>query len=348
MTGVENTVGQSYASGPEGVEVRLGVIGLGRMGSMHAENASRMPGVRVVAVSDPSGPAMRRSPADPHADWRELIDRHDIDAVLISSPSAAHCDQIIAAALSGKHIFCEKPIDLSLERISEALSVVEEAGVMLALGFNRRSDRNFSELHERIAAGAIGTPWMLRITARDPAPQPADYIRTSGGLFADMTIHDFDLARFLLGVEIVEVSAMGAALVSPELAEIPDIDCAITTLRFASGALGVIENCRQATVGYDQRAEVHGPLGTLLAENQRANTVVQADSSGVHHSQIAGFLAERYGEAYRNEIASFIDCIRSGRAPVASGDDGWRSALVAAAAQRSLIEGRPVQISEFS
>jgi myo-inositol 2-dehydrogenase/D-chiro-inositol 1-dehydrogenase len=308
--------------------------------------------LRVVAVADPHEESLERTAArlgvSGHADWRELIGRSDIDALLICSPSSAHCDQIIAGAAHRKHMFCEKPIDLDLGRIDEALRAVERAGITLQLGFNRRSDRNFGTLQRRIADGSIGTPWLLRITARDPAPQPAAYTRTSGGLFADMTIHDFDLARFLMGVEIVEVSAMGAALVDPALAAIPDVDCALTTLRFADGALGVIENCRQSPVGYDQRAEVHGSLGTLFAENEQADTVVQADAAGVHRSRIAGFLAERYDSAYLAELRGFADCLLTGTPPVATGEDGRRSAVLAAAAQCSLIECRPVATSEVA
>jgi myo-inositol 2-dehydrogenase / D-chiro-inositol 1-dehydrogenase len=335
----------------EGAEARLGVIGLGRMGAIHAANATRIAGLRVVAVSDPHAPSLaaasERLGAAGHPDWRELVARDDLDAVLICSPSPAHCDQIIAAAEAGRDVFCEKPIDLDLTSINEALDAVKRAGVTLQLGFNRRSDRNFAGLQRRLAAGAIGTPWLLRITARDPAPPPAEYVRTSGGLFADMTVHDFDLARFLLGEEVVEVSAVGAALVDPSLAEIPDIDCAITTLRFASGALGVIENCRQSAVGWDQRAEIHGPQGTLSAENEQADTVVHGDATGVHRSRIAGFLAERYDGAYRAELEGFARCLLAGAAPVASGEDGRSSALIAAAAQRSLVEHRPVKVLEI-
>jgi myo-inositol 2-dehydrogenase / D-chiro-inositol 1-dehydrogenase len=352
VTGIGTEHDSAVPGTGDDAEVRLGVIGLGRMGAMHADNAARTAGLRVVAVSDPHGPpleaAAARLDAAAHADWRDLLARSDIDAVLICSPSAAHCDQIIAAAAAGKHIFCEKPIDLDLDRIEEALDAAERAGVTLQLGFNRRSDRNFAALRRRIAEGAIGTPWLVRITARDPAPQPAAYVRTSGGLFADMTVHDFDLARFLMGIEVVEVSAIGAALVDPALAEIPDIDCAITTLRFADGALGMIENCRQSPVGYDQRAEVHGSLGTLLAENERADTVVQADATGVHRSRIAGFLAERYDRAYLAELRAFADCLLKGEPPVAGGEDGRRSAILAAAAQRSLVERRPVATSEIA
>ena len=349
MTRTEQT--RVPSSLPAGAEVRLGVIGLGRMGAIHAENAASVAGLRLVAVSDPYAPSLEaatsRLGVGGHADWEELVERADVDAVLICSPSAFHCDQVIAAAGAGKHVFCEKPIDLDLERIDEALHAVERAGVTLALGFNRRSDRNFVALQGRIADGVVGEPWLVRITSRDPAPPPEAYVRTSGGLFADMTIHDFDLARFLTGDEIVEVSAFGAALVNPALEELPDVDCAITTLRFATGALGVIENCRQSPVGYDQRAEIHGPLGTVYAENEQADTVVQADASGVHRARIAGFLADRYGGAYREELRSFAESLLTATPPVASGEDGRRSAIVAAAAQRSYDERRPVAISEI-
>jgi myo-inositol 2-dehydrogenase/D-chiro-inositol 1-dehydrogenase len=220
--------------------------------------------------------------------------------------------------------------------------------VPLQLGFNRRFDRNFAALRRRIADGVIGTPWLVRVSARDVSPPPAAYVRGSGGLFADMTVHDFDIARFLTGDEVVEVSAVGAALVDPGLAEVPDVDVAVTTLRFAGGTLGVIENCRQSSVGWDQRAELHGPLGTLLAENEQADTVVHADANGVHRSRIAGFLAERYGGAYEAEIRAFADCVRDRTAPLVSGEDGRRAAIVAAAAQRSMEERRPVATAEIA
>ncbi len=333
-------------------EIRVGVIGLGRMGAMRAGNATRIPGLRIVAVTDPQGPSLSatadRLGVDGHTDWRQLVARDDVDAVLICSPAAAHRDQIIAAAEQGKHIFCEKPIDLDLGRIGEALAAVRESGVTMQLGFNRRADRNFAALRERLAGDAIGTPWLIKLTSRDPAPQPAEYISTSGGLFADMTIHDFDLARFMMANEVVEVSAIGAALVEPSLAAIGDIDCAVITLRFADGSLGVIENCRQSAVGYDQRVEVHGPRGTLFAENEQADTVVQADARGIHHSPIPGFLAERYDGAYLAELRGFAECLIHGAPPVATGEDGRRSAILAAAAHRALVERRPVAVSEIT
>ena len=333
-------------------EIRLGVIGLGRMGAIHSAHARGIDGVRVAAVSDPvpavlEAAAVRlRCAGEP--DWRTLLARDDVDAVLICSPSAFHCEQIVAAARAGKPVFCEKPIDLDLGRIDETLEAVRDAGMILQLGFNRRFDRNFAGLRQRIADGVIGTPWLVRISARDVSPPPETYVRTSGGLFADMTVHDFDIARFLTGDEIVEVSAVGAALVDPGLAAIPDVDVAITTLRFASGALGVIENCRQSAVGWDQRAEVARAAGHAAGRERAGDTVVHADAGGVHRSRIAGFLAERYGGAYLAEIRAFADCVRDGTAPLVSGEDGRRAAIVAAAAQRSMEERRPVATAEIA
>jgi myo-inositol 2-dehydrogenase/D-chiro-inositol 1-dehydrogenase len=332
-------------------EVRVAVIGLGRMGTLHAENARHISGLQLVGIADPDPvrlqAAAARLDAPAHADWRELVQRDDVDALLICSPSASHCEQIIAGAESGKQMFCEKPIDLHLGRIDEALRAVDRAGVTLQLGFNRRSDRNFAALRSRVADGAIGTPWQIKITSRDPAPQPLDYIRTSGGLFADMTIHDFDLARFVMGSDVVEVSALGAALVDPDVRQLGDVDCAIVALRFADGSLGVIENCRQSAVGYDQRVEVHGPRGTLFAENERTDTVVQADATGMHHAPIPGFLADRYRGAYETELQRFADTLRHGGLAVATGEDGRQAAIIAAAAARSLHERRVVAISEI-
>jgi myo-inositol 2-dehydrogenase/D-chiro-inositol 1-dehydrogenase len=322
------------------------------MGVMHARHAGLIPGLRVAAVADPHEPSLRaaatRLGVGGHPDWQQMLEREDIDAVLICSPAVAHCDQIIAAAENRKHIFCEKPIDLDLSRIDEALAAVRRAGVTMQLGFNRRADRNFAALRNRIAEGAVGTPWLIKITSRDPAPQPAEYVRTSGGLFADMTIHDFDLARFIMRAEVLEVSAIGAALVDPSLMQIDDIDCAVTSLRFADGALGVIENCRQSAVGYDQRVEVHGPLGTLFAENEQTDTVVQADAAGIHRSPIPVFLAERYHGAYLTELEGFAEALLSGAQPVATGEDGRQSAIIAAAAQRAMQERRTVAISEIT
>lgn len=344
--------GQPFGAGFADREVRLGVIGLGRMGVMRAENARRIRGLRVAAVADPHEPSLRATAeqlgVSGHADWQQMLEREDLDAVLICSTASAHCDQIIAAAEHGKHIFCEKPIDLDLGRIEEALAAVRRAGVIMQLGFNRRADRNFVALRTRIAEGAIGTPWLIKITSRDPAPQPAEYVRTSGGLFADMAIHDFDLARFIMRTEVLEVSAIGAALVDPSLTQIDDIDCAVTSLRFADGSLGVIENCRQSAVGYDQRVEVHGPLGTLFAENEQTDTVVQADAAGVHQSPIPGFLAERYHGAYLAELQGFAEALLREAQPVATGEDGRQSAIIAAAAQRALKERRAVAISEIT
>jgi myo-inositol 2-dehydrogenase/D-chiro-inositol 1-dehydrogenase len=348
---LDQTAQTAQARARGGAEVRVGVIGLGRMGRMHAENLARVPGLRLVAVADPDRDrlvdASEQLGADRHMHWHELVERDDVDALLICSPSAMHCEQVIAGAETAKHMFCEKPIDLELDRIDEALRAVDRAGVTLQLGFNRRADRNFAALRARVADGMIGPVWQLRITSRDPAPQPLAYIRTSGGLFADMTIHDFDLARFVTGREVAEVSAIGSALVDPNVATLQDVDCAVVSMRFDDGSLGIIENCRQAAVGYDQRVELHGAAGTLLAENERTDTVVRADATGVHHSPIPGFLAERYHGAYLTELQHFSATLIQGAPVIATGEDGRRAAIIAAAAKRAMDERRVVTIAEI-
>ncbi|HLV80583.1 MAG TPA: inositol 2-dehydrogenase, partial [Chthonomonadaceae bacterium] len=244
--------------------IRVGVIGAGRIGKIHAENlARRVPGATVAAIADVNLPAAQETAAALQipaavADYTTLLKDPDVDAVAICSPSDTHARLIVEAAQAGKHIFCEKPIDYDLDRIDAALEAVSQAGVKLQIGFNRRFDANFAGVREMVAAGKIGAPHLLRITSRDPEPPPLTYSRVSGGIFLDMTIHDFDMARFLVGSEVVEVSTAGAVLIDPRFAEADDLDTAIVTLTFANGALGAIDNSRRAVYGYDQRVEVFG------------------------------------------------------------------------------------------
>jgi myo-inositol 2-dehydrogenase/D-chiro-inositol 1-dehydrogenase len=322
--------------------IPVGIVGFGRMGQLHAKSiVERTPALRLAAVSDPIATANPYG-VPHHRDWRELLP--EVDAVIICSPSDFHAEQIIAAARAGKHVFCEKPIDRDLERIATILDAVNEAGTVLQVGFNRRADRNFGALRERVAAGEIGVPYLLKITSRDPEPQTADYLRTAGGIFLDMAIHDFDMANFVLG-EIVSVSATAGALVDPSIAEIGEVDTAITTLTFASGAIGVIDNCRKASYGYDQRVEVHGSLGMIAAENEASNTVVLSDETGVHRPPLPNFFLDRYGEAYAREIQAFADAIR-GAGALADGRAGQHAVEVAVAAARSLAEQRAVDVAE--
>jgi len=329
--------------------VRVGIVGLGRMGRLHATNiAERVHALEVVAASDPAetaAAAARDLGITFVSDWRELVARDDLDAVLVCSPADHHAEQIVAAAAAGKHAFCEKPLDRTLAGIEPVLAAVGAAGTVLQVGFNRRADRNFATLRERLAAGELDAPWLLKITSRDPHPQPKEYVVESGGLFLDMAIHDFDLARFLLG-DVVSVSAAGGALVDPELAELGDVDTAITTLAFASGALGVIDNCRRASYGYDQRVEVHGRRGMLAAENELSSTVQLADETGFHRPPLPEFFLDRYGDAYARELEVFAAAVAGDAAPLADGVDGQQAVAVAVAARRSLAEGRTVSLRE--
>ena len=328
--------------------VRVGIIGLGRMGRLHAANvAGRVPALELAAASDPApdvAPAAAELGLPLTADWRELVADPRIDAVLVCSPSEAHAEQIVAAAEAGKHVFCEKPLDRSLEGIEHILAAVSAAGTILQVGFNRRADRNFASLRARLEAGEIGDPWLLKITSRDPHPQSKEYVLGSGGLFVDMAIHDFDLARYLLG-DVVAVSAAGAALVDPELAELGDVDTAVTTLGFQSGAIGVIDNCRQAAYGYDQRVEVHGALGLLAADNEVATTVQLADETGFHRPRLPEFFLDRYGDAYARELALFAEAI-AGAPVLADGRDGQHAVAIAVAAHTALRERRTVALAE--
>lgn len=333
-----------------GREFGVAILGAGRIGMLHAENiATAVPGLTLRVVADPvpaaTDQARERFGAEVGEDWRAAVHDPDVDAVIICSPTDQHAGQIREAASAGKHIFCEKPIDRNLKSIDELLAHVEEQGVKFQTGFNRRFDRNFAALRNRIVGGEIGDLWMLKITSRDPEPPPLAYLRDSGGLFFDMTIHDFDMARFLANAEIREVAASGSALVGEETEEADDIDTALVTLRFENGVLAQIDNCRQAVYGYDQRVEAHGRGGMLLADNERADTVTFADSSGFHRGPSPRFFLERYREAYVRELESFRDALAG--APVSvSGFDGRQAVLAASAADRAFREGRTVTLEE--
>jgi len=329
--------------------VGIGLVGAGRIGRLHAENVCRSTSAQLAAVADPclerarevgsacGAGAVFAAPAD-------LISQPGVDAVLVCSSTDTHAEIVEAAARAGKHVFCEKPLDLDPRRIEAVLAAVERAGVQLQVGFNRRFDAGFARIAAGVRDGEIGAPEMLRITSRDPAPPPLDYVRRSGGLFLDMTIHDFDLARFLVGDEIVEVQAAGSALVDPEIGRAGDIDTAVVLLRFARGALGCIDNSRRAAYGYDQRAEVLGPKGCLTAANVTPNRVARWDAGGQSEARPLHFFVERYRDAYVEELRVFLECVRGDRTPPVTGRDGLQATRIAAAAGRSLAERRPVAV----
>ncbi|GAB1482949.1 inositol 2-dehydrogenase [Treponema sp.] len=334
--------------------LRIGVIGAGRIGKIHAENiAYFIPEARLEGVADVNlsaemeawakGLGARIVSKDP----KDLLSDSNIDAVIICSSTDTHADLTIAAAKAGKHIFCEKPIDLTIAKVQAALSAVKTAKVKLQVGFNRRFDHNFSRIKELSLAGDLGDIHIVKITSRDPAPPPAKYVAVSGGIFMDMMIHDFDMARFQAGSEIVEVHATGAVLIDPEIGKAGDIDTAIVSLKFANGAIGVIDNSRKAIYGYDQRVEVFGSKGSAQAENDTPSTVKLSNDLGVIGEKPLYFFLERYKAAFIDEMKAFVAAVRDGTEPPVTGEDGLRNLLVAMAAKKSLMENRPVRIDEI-
>ncbi len=332
--------------------IRIGLIGAGRIGRVHAEHlAYRIPEANLVAVADIFVEAAEKLSADfqipaTYKDHRRIIEDKTIEAVVICSSTDTHAMMIEEAAAAGKHIFCEKPIDHNLSKIDRALAVVEQAGVKLQVGFNRRFDPNFKRVREIVAAGEIGDPHILHITSRDPGPPPIEYIKVSGGIFLDMTIHDFDMARFLMGEEVEEIYATGGVRVDPQIGEAGDIDTAIITLRFESGAIGTIDNSRKAVYGYDQRVEVFGSEGVVKISNNTPHTAVVSNANGVHSPLPLFFFIERYAEAYVAEMKEFIECIQQDTVPPVTGIDGRIPVVMAYAAKKSLEENRPVKLTE--
>ena len=275
----------------------------------------------------------------------EIMKSKDVDAVLIGSPTGFHAEQIQAASNAGKAIMCEKPVSLSVELIQQTLKVVENNQSTLMIGFNRRFDPNFAELEQRIRRGDIGAVEMVTVISRDPSPPPADYVKSSGGIFRDMMIHDFDMARFLVGEEFVVVHALGAALVDKAIGEAGDVDTAAVQMQTASGKIAVITNSRRATYGYDQRVEVHGSLGMVHAKNVHNTTVEVLSDKGYRADPIQNFFLERYFSAYSIELNSFIAAMESGnRDPKPNGYDGLQAQKLAEAATQSGQTGKPVEV----
>ena len=334
--------------------LNVAVIGCGRIGRIHAENlATRIPGARLVATADVAvnsakEVAMQLHVAKATGDYRELLADRAIDAVAICSSTDTHSRIIQEAAAGGKHIFCEKPIDYDLGRIRAALAAVEKANVKLQIGFNRRFDPSFAKVRELVASGAVGQPHVIRITSRDPGPPPLDYIKVSGGIFLDMTIHDFDMVRFLSGSEAEDVYAIGDALVDPAIRDAGDVDTAIVTMRLKNGALATIDNSRKAIYGYDQRVEVFGSKGSAAAGNRTPDAHVLADATGMHEAKPLHFFLERYAEAYVIEMRAFADAVLHDKMPPATGVDGLQPVIMGLAATRSLREGRPVKLPEIA
>ena len=334
-------------------KLRFGVLGVGRIGKIHIENlVTRIPGAEVVALADVAASelaavAARFGIGKTFADHRQLLDLPEVDAVVICSPTNLHYPMIVDAAARGKAIFCEKPIDLSLEKVQAANEEVARRGVPMMVGFNRRFDPNFRKVRELVAKEKVGRPHVLRITSRDPGPPPENYIRASGGLFLDMTIHDFDMARYLMGNEVTEVYTRAAVMVDPVFEKAGDWDTAVVTLTFENGAFASIDNSRKAVYGYDQRVEMFGSEGMVSAANNTPDSHMLADRGGIHTALPLHFFLERYAESYRAEMQAFVDAVLNGSPLPVTGDDGFKAAAIALAAAQSARENRPVKVAEI-
>jgi myo-inositol 2-dehydrogenase / D-chiro-inositol 1-dehydrogenase len=327
--------------------MRFGIIGAGRIGKIHAANIAAHKDCEVQYIADADRAAadsLAESTGGKVAAIDAILSAAAVDAVAICAPTDMHADLIEKAARAKKAVFCEKPVDLDANRIRECLKVVEGAGAPLMIGFNRRFDPNFAAVRARINDGAVGDVEIVQITSRDPGPPPISYIARSGGLYRDMMIHDFDMARFLLGEEPIVVSAMGASLVDKAIGSAGDVDTAVVILQTQSGKVAEISNSRRATYGYDQRIEVHGSKGMLRAENIRETTVEFAGAGGFTGDKVLNFFLERYASAYRDELSAFVEAVKQGKQPSPSGEDGLRAQLLADAADLSRREGRTVKL----
>lgn len=333
-------------------KINIGIIGAGRIGKIHADNILRFPNAHITAISDLfAGPELEEWAADrgigtvtKNSD--DIMSNPDIDAVFICSTTDTHVPLIKQAAKANKHIFCEKPVSMDISQTEEALEAVTAAGVKLQIGFNRRFDHNFKRVREHVQGGTIGEPHLIKITSRDPNPPSEDYIKVSGGLFMDMAIHDFDMARYLSGSEVEEVYAQGHVLVDPVFKKYGDVDTAIITLRFRNGALGVIDNSRKAVYGYDQRVEVFGSKGSVTIANDHPNNAVVSTAEGIVSDKPLHFFLERYNDAYVDETQQFIESLLNGKPLVVDGNDGLQAEKIALAAKLSVSLNRPVKLSE--
>jgi myo-inositol 2-dehydrogenase/D-chiro-inositol 1-dehydrogenase len=334
-------------------KLNVGIIGAGRIGKVHAETiAFRLPEAAPVAITD-----LNRAAAEQVAarcgipkvaeSSEEIFADPRIEAVLICSSTGTHADLVVQAAEAGKHIFCEKPIDHSLAKIDRALAAVAKAGVKLQVGFNRRFDANFARVRQAVASGEIGTPHLMHIVSRDPAPPPVSYVKVSGGIFLDMTIHDFDMARFLIGDEVEEVYTAAGVMVDPEIGKAGDLDTALVVLRFKSGVIGTIDNSRKAVYGYDQRVEILGSQGSIATGNCYPNQAVISTATAVKRDLPLNFFMDRYTDSFANELRAFVGAVLEDKPTVVTGIDGRIPVVMGLAARKSYDERRPVRLEEM-
>ena len=334
--------------------IQIGIIGAGRIGKVHAESITRfVKGAEVKAIADPylteetKAWANAMGIAEAYGDYHKILADPAIDIVLICSSTDTHSQISLEAIAAGKQVFCEKPIDHDVEKIKAVIAALKDSKVKYQVGFNRRFDHNFMAAREAVKSGKIGDLNILKITSRDPGAPPVSYIKVSGGIFLDMTIHDFDMVRFMSGAEVEEVYAIGGVLVDPAIGEAGDIDTAIITMKLSNGALAVIDNCRRATYGYDQRVEAFGSLGQVAIGNDTDSTAVISNGEGVTAEKPKLFFLERYMQAYVAEVSAFIDAVVNDKAVAVSAEDGLKPVLIGLAAKKSLAENRPVKISEI-
>ncbi|MBS4762922.1 inositol 2-dehydrogenase [Brachyspira aalborgi] len=333
--------------------VKIGIIGAGRIGKVHAKAASNLNGAKIIWLADPIAPDLEETAKSmgiekTSKNYKDILNDKEVDAIFICTPTDTHYTISMEALNFGKHIFCEKPVDLELGRVKDVKDLVAKTGKKYMVGFNRRFDHNFMAIKENIDKGLIGKLELIQITSRDPEPPPISYVKVSGGLFCDMMIHDFDMVRYLSSSNPKSLTAIGDALVNPKIkTEGNDIDTAIVSIELENGALAVITNSRRASYGYDQRAEVHGELGALSCSNDTSNTLVISSKDGIIHEKPLYFFLERYLNAYKMEIEIFVDSIINNKETPVTIEEAYQSLLLAKAAQKSLIENRKVYINEL-
>lgn len=333
-------------------KLNVGIIGAGRIGQVHAKSITyHIPQAKIVAISDiyyEGAEKVAESLGIPNAykDYHEILNNPEIDAVLICSSTDTHADIAVEAAEAGKHIFCEKPVDLTVAKIKKVIAAVEKAGVKLQIGFNRRYDHNFAEIKRLANDGKLGKLQTIKITSRDPEPPSIDYVKVSGGIFLDMTVHDFDMARFI-GGEVEEVYANAAVTVDEAIGEVGDVDTALIALKFKNGAIGVIDNCRKACYGYDQRLEVFGTGGQASAANDTPTNVSYINENGNMTDKPLYFFLERYMQSFTDEMTEFINAVQNDEQTKTTVNDGLEALRLGLAAKLSVKEHRPVKLSEI-
>ncbi len=334
--------------------VKVGIIGAGRIGKVHITSIStRIKEATIRAVADPyldeetAKWAKDMGVEYTTKDYKEVLEDKGIDAVIICSSTDTHTSISLEAIGAGKHVFCEKPIDHDIEKIQEVIKALENTNLKYQVGFNRRFDHNFEAVKEAVVKGKIGKPEIIKITSRDPEPPSIDYIKVSGGMYLDMTIHDFDMARFLTGCDAKEIYVQSANRVDPLIGKAGDVDTAVLTLKMEDDTLVVIDNCRRSAYGYDQRVEVFGSEGMVSISNDTDSSAVISNAQGVSAEKPQFFFLERYMESYEKEIRSFIHSIATNEDTPVNVVDGLKPVVMALAAKKSQEEHRPVDISEI-